>query len=116
MWRLLSDENFNGEILRGLLLRHPALDVVRTQDVGLEGVDDSAVLAWAAEQNRVLLTHDRATMPDYAYQRIAMNARMPGLIVVNDRHPVRQVIDQISLLATCSAQEEWDSIVLYLPL
>ena len=55
-------------------------------------------------------------MSDYAYQRITMNARMPGLIVVNDRHPVRQVIDEISLLATCSTQEEWDSIVLYLPL
>ena len=64
MWRLLSDENFNGDILRGLSLRQPALDVVRTQDVGLEGVDDSAVLAWAAEHHRVLLTHDRATMPE----------------------------------------------------
>lgn len=116
MWRLLSDENFNGDILRGLSLRQPALDVVRTQDVGLEGVDDSAVLALAAKHNRVLLTHDRATMPDYAYERIATNAPMPGVIVVNDRHPVRQAIDEILLLTTCSTQEEWNSTVLYLPL
>jgi hypothetical protein len=116
MWRLLSDENFNGDILRGLTLRQPALDVVRTQDVGLVGVDDAAVLAWAADHDRVLLTHDRATMPDYAYERIAANARMPGVIIVNDRHPVRQAIDEIFLLITCSAQEEWNSAVVYLPL
>jgi hypothetical protein len=29
MLRLLADENFNGDILRGLLLRQPDLDIVR---------------------------------------------------------------------------------------
>lgn len=46
MLRLLSDENFNGDIVRGLLLRCPKLDLVRVQDSGLDGVDDPAVL-WA---------------------------------------------------------------------
>jgi predicted nuclease of predicted toxin-antitoxin system len=64
MLRLLADENFNGDIVRGLLLRQPTLDVVRVQDVGLIGTDDSEILAWAAENNRIVLTHDRATMPD----------------------------------------------------
>lgn len=40
MLRLLSDENFNGDIVRGLLLRHPTLDRCRVQDVGLEEADD----------------------------------------------------------------------------
>lgn len=35
MLRLLSDENFNGDIIRGLLLRYPTLDLLRVQDVGL---------------------------------------------------------------------------------
>lgn len=36
MLRLLSDENFNGgDIVRGLLLRQPDLDLVRVQDIGL---------------------------------------------------------------------------------
>lgn len=67
MLRLLSDENFNGDIVRGLLLRRPDLDLSRVQDVGLEAADDLTVLAWAAANNRILLTHDRATMPDFAY-------------------------------------------------
>ena len=36
MVRLLSDENFNGDIVRGMLLRRPDLDLIRVQDVGLE--------------------------------------------------------------------------------
>ena len=35
MLRLLSDENFDGKIIRGLFLRQPNLDLVRVQDVGL---------------------------------------------------------------------------------
>ena len=58
MLLLVADENFNNDILRGLLRRKPELDIVRIQDVGLSGASDPTVLEWAAEQNRVLLTHD----------------------------------------------------------
>lgn len=60
--RWLADENFNNDILRALRRRSPSIDIVRAQDVGLTGVDDEAVLAWAAEQDRVLLTHDVSTI------------------------------------------------------
>jgi len=56
--RLLSDENFNGAILRGLIRRLPKLDVVRVQDVGLRQTDDATILEWAANEDRILLTHD----------------------------------------------------------
>lgn len=116
MLSLLSDENFNGDIVRGLLLRHPNLDLLRVQDVGLREVDDPAILAWAASYGRILLTHDRATMPDFAYNRLVRGEPMAGMFVVNDRTPMRQAIDELSLLADCSEQAEWKSIVLYLPL
>lgn len=63
MLRFLGDENLKGDIQRGLLRRQPELDLVRVQDVGLSGSDDPTVLAWAAEQGRIVLTHDRATCP-----------------------------------------------------
>ena len=44
--RLASDENFNGEIVRGLFRRCADIDLVRVQDVGLTGRDDPAVLEW----------------------------------------------------------------------
>lgn len=58
MLSLLSDENFNSDIIRELLLRQPNLDLLRVQDVGLREVDDPAILAWAAS-NEFLCRNER---------------------------------------------------------
>lgn len=116
MLRFLSDENLNGDIIRGLLLRNPNLDLVRVQDVGLLEAEDPTVLAWAAANNRILLTHDRATMPDFAYERLLAGKTMPGLFVMRDSTPVRNSIDELLMLAECSTQAEWLGLVIYLPL
>ena len=116
MLSLLSDENFNGDIVRGLFLRQPNLDLIRVQDVGLQEVDDPTILAWAAVNERIILTHDRATMPDFAYNRLVRGESMVGMFVVNDRMPVRQAIDELLLIIDCTEQVEWKGIVLYLPL
>jgi hypothetical protein len=116
MLSLLSDENFNGDIVRGLFLRQPELDLCRVQNVGLQELDDPVILEWAAINNRILLTHDRATMPDFAYERLSKGEAMAGMFVFNDRMLVRQAIDELLLLIDCSEQIEWKGIVLYLPL
>jgi predicted nuclease of predicted toxin-antitoxin system len=61
--KLVSDENFDGDILRGLYRRRPDRDVVRVQDVGLNATPDPDIPAWAAVEDRILLTHDRDTIP-----------------------------------------------------
>src|SRR5438874_13102276 len=116
MLRLLADENFNDDIVRGLLLRQPDLDMVRVQDVGLAGADDPDILAWAAENNRIVLTHDRATMADYAYERVAAREGMPGVFILNDRFPVGQAIQEILLMVGCSEQAEWSGRAGHRPL
>ena len=116
MLRLASDENFNGDIVRGLLYRLPELNLVRVQDVGLEGAIDPVVLVWAAENDRIVMTHDRATLPDFAYERVVAGEAMPGVFVVSDRLPVGRAIEEISLVAICSEASEWVGRVLYLPL
>jgi predicted nuclease of predicted toxin-antitoxin system len=114
MLRLLSDENFNGEIIRGLVRAQPDLDLMRVQDVGLLGADDPPILEWAAANNRVLLTHDRATMPAFAYDRVRVGEPMRGVFVVDDRAAIGQTIDEILLFALCSKEGEWEGQVLYL--
>lgn len=53
MLRFAADENFNNDILDGLLRRKPELDVLRVQDTDLLGAEDPAVLAWADKVGRV---------------------------------------------------------------
>lgn len=116
MIRILVDENFNGDIVRGLLRRQPDLDLVRVQDVGLANTDDRAILEWAAMQGRILLTHDRATVPDFALQRLLHQQIMAGVFVVNDRTPIGQAIDELLLIDECSDPGEWNNRIVYLPL
>ncbi len=116
MLRLAADENFNNNIVRGLLRRNPTLDIVRIQDVGLSGADDPQVLAWAAQEGRILLTHDVATMTHYACERIQAGLPMPGIFEVRRSVPVGRVIEDILLLAECGLDGEWDGQIRYLPL
>lgn len=116
MVRWLADENFPGPAARGLLLRLPSIDLVRVQDVGLDGVDDPGVLGWAAANDRVVLTHDRQTMAGYAYDRVTAGLPTPGLFVVDNFAPVRQIIDDLVLIETGSEHAEWSGRVEYLPL
>lgn len=114
--RWLADENFNNDILRGLFRRKPGIDVVRAQDVGLTGVDDEALLAWAGEQDRVLLTHDVSTITAHAYHRVMKGEAMPGVFEVSCDAWIRSAIDDILLLSECSIPGEWEGQARYLPL
>jgi len=48
MLRLLTDENFDHDIVPGLKLRLPHLDVVAVRQVELAGSPDPMLLKWAA--------------------------------------------------------------------
>jgi len=66
MLRLISDQNFNGRILRGLRRRLPELALIRALDLGLDRVDDPEFLEHAADDDRIVLTHDVNTLPGFA--------------------------------------------------
>jgi predicted nuclease of predicted toxin-antitoxin system len=111
----LADENFHRAIVRGLRLQRPEIDVVRVQEVGLIGADDPAVLDWAARERRLLLTHDQATVPDFAGNRVAAGLPMPGVVRVPDTMSLAEAIEAILVIAECSQDGEWEGHVLYLP-
>ena len=116
MLRFAADENFNGHIVRGLLVRNPQLDIVRIQDTDLYGADDPTILEWAAGEGRILLTHDVTTLIGYAYDRVRAGQSMPGVLEVQRRAPIRRAIEDILLVAECSLEGEWEGQVRYLPL
>jgi hypothetical protein len=116
MIHFLADENFNADIVRGLLRHDPALNLLRVQDVGLRGAGDAEVLAWAGENDRILLTHDRATMPFFAYDRAAKMQPMAGVFIFEDRFPPGRAIDELLLILRCTEQADWRGRIVYLPL
>ena len=99
MIRLLSDENLDGTLVRGLLRRLPDIDLLQVQDVGLRQTDDPAILAWAAAEGRILLTHDRNTIPGFAFDRVRRHEPHGSQILRRRRHdefhPLRALRDRL---------------------
>jgi hypothetical protein len=116
MFPLASDENLDDAIVTGLLQRYPTLDLVRIKDVGLSGASDPDILEWAASENRILLTHDRATMPGFAYERVNNSKPMPGVVIVSDHLSIGDAIQEILILVNCSTHKDWENQVIYIPL
>ncbi|MEM8544115.1 MAG: DUF5615 family PIN-like protein [Cyanobacteria bacterium P01_H01_bin.119] len=115
MIKLLADENLDNTIIRGLLRRNPDIDIIRVQDIDLSGEDDPVVLEWAADQGRILLTHDVATITRYAYKRLANNLAMPGVLEIHTDAPIGRIIEDLFLILECGTLEDLDGQIYYLP-
>jgi len=82
---------------------------------GLAGMKDGEVLALAARDGRVLVTHDQTTMPTHFAEFVRLN-QSPGLVVVSQSLPVREAVDDLILIWTATRPEEWINWIVYLPL
>lgn len=90
--------------------------MVRVQDVGLLEADDPTILEWAAVAGRILLSHDRKTIPRFAYDRVRRGQPMPGVFLVSDAMSRGDAIAELMLAIQGSSQEEWQDLVIYFPL
>ena len=84
--------------------------------MGLVQTDDKAILHWAADHGRILLAHDRRTVPAFALDRVTQGEPMPGIFVVPAHAAVAQTIDDMLLVVQCSGEEDWVDLVTYFPL
>lgn len=115
MLSVLADENFSHRILRGLRLRVGDPDILVAQNLELSGEKDSTLLAWAAEQQRIFLTHDRQTVPRYAYDRIRSLQPVSGVIVVSDTMPIGEAVEALTICLECGTPDDFENLVMFLP-
>lgn len=111
-----TDEDFDRDILRGVLVQQPELNLVRVQDLGMRGFMDDVLLEEAAKQGVVYITHDRNTLIDVAYQRVRTGLPMPGVIVVKQIAPMKTLIDDLLLVLEANDASHFENLVWYIPL
>ncbi len=114
--RFLADENFNNEILRGLLRRVSEVEVVRIQDTELYAQPDPIILEWAVKNEYFVLTHDVNTMRGFFYDRVNAGQKVPGLFLVHGDKPIGEIIEALVLIITASEADEWWGGLHFLPL
>lgn len=113
--RYQADADLNQAIVTGVLRQEPTIDFQTALAAGLEGVKDSEVLAIAAQQGRILVSHDRKTMPLEFAEFITSN-HSGGVIIVSQKVPFEVVIKELVMIWAISSPEEWSDRIAKLPL
>ena len=103
--RLLADADLKRAILTGLVRRNPEIDFKRAEEVPLEGLSDPVVLAIAASENRVLVSHDVTTLPGH-FRQFVSGRGSPGAILIPQQLAIGAAIE--NLLLVCDACEPRD--------
>ncbi len=94
----------------------PSLDTMTAQEAGLSETPDALVLEWATRENRLTVSHDHSTKRTYAEERLNSELPMRGLILIRQRVPLREAIDDLVLIAETTTAEQWDGKIIFLPL
>jgi predicted nuclease of predicted toxin-antitoxin system len=114
--RFVSDEDFDAWIIRGLQRRLRDLDIVSIRAVGLMSAHDREVLAWAAREERLILTHDVNTMLGFADERLRKGEHHAGIVKVPQTLAIGRAIEDLAYIAEVATSDDLRDQVLHLPL
>ena len=104
--RFQADADLNENIVTGTLRRQPQVDFQTATSAGLHRLSDLDVLTLAAREGRVLVSHDRRTMPR-AFAGFVSSNLSPGLLIVSQKTDLLTAIDELLLVWPASQAEEW---------
>jgi Domain of unknown function (DUF5615) len=113
--RFQADVDLNQIILRAACRREPALDFHTAEMAGLVGLPDPEILAHAAEDGRVLVTHDLQTMPRH-FAAFITTRQSAGLLLIPQHLPIAAAVDDLLLIWSTMEAEEWRNLMWYLSL
>ena len=104
--RFQADADLNEDIVTGVLRREPQVDFQTATAAGLRLLSDLEVLTLAAREGRILVSHDRRTMPRAFAGFVASNLS-PGLLIVSQKTDLLAAIAGLLLVWQASEAEEW---------
>jgi hypothetical protein len=86
------------------------VDFQTATEGGLRGLRDAEVLSLAAQVERILVSHDRKTMPRHLAEFIQTSVS-PGVIIVSQKLGLLSAIDDLLLIWAASDSSEWLNLI-----
>jgi Domain of unknown function (DUF5615) len=112
--RFQADADLRLPIITGLKRREPAIDFKTAHEAGLAGLDDLAVLRIAADDARLLVSHDVSTMPEN-FARFIEARTSPGVILISQELSYRDAIEGLLRVWITTEVVDWQNILSFLP-
>jgi hypothetical protein len=113
--RFQADADLNYKILLGLRRREPSVDFMSADEGGIVGVSDPEVLQVAAESGRILVSHDRNTMPAHLADFLELQSS-PGVIIVSQDLDIGAAIEDLLLIWDATEAEDWVARLGFVPI
>jgi Domain of unknown function (DUF5615) len=113
--RFQADADLNQAIVMGIVRREPNLDFQTSNVSNLTGLTDLEVLNFVAQEGRVLVSHDKRTMPRY-FAEFAATQTSSGVIIVLQSFSIGEAINHLIKIWQASEAEDWVNRIAYLPL
>lgn len=104
--RFQADADFDQRIVAATVRREPAIDFRTAGEAGLVGLLDPEVLARTAADGRVLVSHDRKTMPHH-FGEFLGRASSPGVLIFPQYLRIGVVVEELVLIWTATDAAEW---------
>ena len=113
--RFQADADLNQKIVDGVLRRERAVDFQRARDAGVISRPDPEVLAIAARENRLLVSHDRKTMLGH-FAHFIQHQSSPGLVMISQDLEIGRAIEDLLTIWAAMDSEECINHCIFLPL
>jgi len=111
-----ADNDLKRIIVDATLRREPRIDFQTAQAAGLDRLDDESVLRVAAPQSRILVSHDKRTMPGTLTSFIASGGTSPGvLLAIPQNAPIRDVVEALILIWTDDRANDRRNLIVKIP-
>lgn len=108
-----ADEDLETQIIKGLRRRQSLIEFDTIPSAGLRGKPDLAILAFSAEQGRILVSHDLKTMPAHFATFLAGDQHSSGLILIPRTVSIAPAIDDLYLIWEVTTPEYWRDRLIY---
>ena len=95
--RFQADADLKHAIVRATLRAEPSIDFQSASAGGLAGLSDLEVLTAAARERRVLVSHDKRTMPSHFAEFIRANTSS-GVVIASQRLSISVVVVELLLI------------------
>ena len=111
-----ADNDLKRIIVDATLRREPRIDFQIAQAARLDDLDDEAVLRLAASHSRILVSHDKRTMPKALASFVASGGTSPGvLLVIPQNVPIGDVVETLILIWADDRADDWRNLIAKIP-
>lgn len=123
MLKYLLDEHippaYRVQILRRAAESHEASELVvwaiGDPDAPARGTLDPEILRWCEAHGFALVTNNRRSMPVHLADHLAAGHHLSGIFIVKPDLSVKQMLDDLILIACASVEDEFADRITFLP-